>query len=379
MRKLIAILSLLTLSLAITGTMDAKPRNRSIRHIIIAASDTPKEDKKIADYVCDGVNDEAEINAAIESLKFGGTVQLLDGNYHIDSFDNEGNTAIFFGYNDGNARTIDIVGTTQNKAYNSYYGACIHVSDKAIEKMNDNDTYRVFNGAAKKPEGDMFVYTHVNNVNFENLYIYLSHAQKKMIGIDCRNFGNSYLNLVGIYSEDYFHNRFFHLKPAPSVEGCIGIWSSPSSNDEASRLGFDFVNVGGLHTGIVCQGIDHLVMKCCTTARCVIGYRFIGTMCKTLTMINCCDEGNVHLPQFSGTGHLTCIDFNIERFNAAYIPDDPSGDTTHYAKELKPGGWHGFISYTLQGSAFDLKKLWADGSGVNFRTIDLNTSANTWF
>ena len=92
-----------------------------------------------------------------------------------------------------------------------------------------------------------------------------------------------------------------------------------------------------------------------------------------MTWINCCDEGNTHLPYFEGSGHLTAIDFNIERFNHTYIPDSPDA-TGPYAVEKEPGNWHGFISYTLQGKAFGLKRLWKDGHGVNFKTMNLDHS-----
>jgi hypothetical protein len=93
-----------------------------------------------------------------------------------------------------------------------------------------------------------------------------------------------------------------------------------------------------------------------------------------MTLINCCDEGNTHLPYFraEGIGHITNIDFNIERFNADFIPDDPEGNIEHSAVEENPGSWVGFISYTLQGKAFDLKHFWEDGHGRNVTTVNLN-------
>ena len=65
--------------------------------------------------------------------------------------------------------------------------------------------------------------------------------------------------------------------------------------------------------------------------------------------------------------------FRIERFNEKFIPVDPEpGRTEHCATEDHPGSWHGFISYTLQGSAFGLTGFWRKGDGKNFRTVDLN-------
>ena len=94
-------------------------------------------------------------------------------------------------------------------------------------------------------------------------------------------------------------------------------------------------------------------------------------------MINCADEGNTHLPRFNGSGQLTNIDFNIERFNADFIPDDPEGGGSAQAEEETPGSWHGFISYTMQGEAFGLHQLWKEGHGTGFRTVNLYHDRNS--
>ena len=96
-------------------------------------------------------------------------------------------------------------------------------------------------------------------------------------------------------------------------------------------------------------------------------------------MINCCDEGNARLPRFCGRGHLTAIDFNVERFNADYIPLCPDAGARG-ATEENPGSWRGFISYTLQGKAFGLGtdfafapgRFWESGHGTGFKTVCLD-------
>lgn len=385
---------LITLSAAIllclTLPFQAKAVVKTSRYIVIAASDSPAKDKKLADYVCKGTNDERVINKAIESLKYGGTIQLLDGNYYIDAFEQEGNSAILFGFNEGRARTITIKGTTENKSYNSQYGACIRVTKKAMDAMDPEQTYRVFYGTPQKPvdpvtgknnwKDNYFAYTYVNCANFENFLLFFANAGKKLIGLDCSKLGNCEINLVGIYTEKHFEERYMHLPASTPAEGCIGIISPRRSNDDTSRLAFNTVCIGGLYVGIKTNAIDHLIMYNCSVARCTIGYWFDGPGAKTLTMINCADEGNTHLPRFTGTGHLTCIDFNIERFKAEYIPLDPTGNPEHRALEEVPGGWHGFISYTMQGKAFGLDdgEFWAEGSGGNFKTVNLDRNASEW-
>ncbi|MDX9868459.1 MAG: hypothetical protein RBT78_11075 [Kiritimatiellia bacterium] len=357
---------------------------RYARTVLIAAFNSEADDKAAADLVCTGTNDERVLNAAIASLRKGGTIQLLDGDYHVDEFANEGNSAIYFGYNGGAARVINLVGTTENKSYNTRFGVTIHVTKPAMDKMRPDGVYRLIYGAAQKPkaEGDFYTYTHVNNVNVENLFLFFFDASKPLRGIDGSNFGQMYLKQVGVFTENYFRDRFLHLKPAMPAKGSIGVYSVPGSNDEMSRIGYDYVNVGGLYIGFTFNKVDHLILRACSAARCCYGYWFVGGP-KTLTLINCADEGNTHLPRFCGRGHVTALDFNIERFNAAYIPDSPDGDVNHRATEEIPGGWHGTFTYTIQGNAYGVQNkpegstanFWEPGHGRNFRTVNQNDDA----
>lgn len=95
-------------------------------------------------------------------------------------------------------------------------------------------------------------------------------------------------------------------------------------------------------------------------------------------MINCCDEGNTHLPKFGGDGYITYIDFNVQRFNADYIPNHIDGNNEHHATVDSPNDWHGYISYTLQGSAFNLTEFLYGDDGKNFVTIDQNKPVPEW-
>ena len=50
---------------------------------VVAASDAPDHVKRQADYVCDGVDDHVEIQAAIDSLSNGGNIIITQGTYTI--------------------------------------------------------------------------------------------------------------------------------------------------------------------------------------------------------------------------------------------------------------------------------------------------------
>lgn len=346
--------------------------------IKIAACNSSVNDKEMADVICSGKNDEETINEQISKLTTGGTIRLFDGDYYIDSFKNEGNSAIFAGYNDGNARVINIIGDTENKSYNTHFGTCFHVTKRALDSCVDGKTYRVFYGTGQKPDapGDFFTMTYVNNVNFENFYLYMYNASKPVIGIDCSHFGASEIHQVGIFTERFFSDRFLHQKPATPCKGCIGIRTCNGSNDEMARMGIDTTDIGGLYIGYDFIGADHMILRNCFAARCCFGYVFDYSR-KTITMLNCADEGNTHLPLFKGSGQLTAVDFNIERFDANFIPDDPDGNTEPYACETEPGAWHGFISYTMQGHAFGVSHFWKNGCGINFNTVNLLHNHNS--
>ena len=342
------------------------------RIIYVAANDSSDYDKANADIVCTGTNDERIINKAVASLPYGGTIQLFDGNYYFDEFSTMNNSCVFF-QNSGYGRTITIRGTTENKSFLSNYGVVIHVTEKAYSVLNDTTTYSVFNSVNEKVP----IYQHEaypNNVNFENFYLFLFNSQKKVVGINGSNLGSMEVNQVGVYNKDYFYYRFNRLKPPTPVEGCIGILSVKAANDEMARISLDCANAGGLWCGMTIKGVEHLIMNTCTSSRNVYGYEFVGRCDKTLTVINCADEGNTHLPVFKGTGSATIIDYCIERLHDEVIPDDPNGIVEPFATEDTTNGWKGFLSYRVQGNALGVNKFWKDGHGKGFKTVNLDNN-----
>ena len=54
-----------------------------VNGIVIAAHDANAETKDVADYVCDGTADDVQIQAALDSLTSGGTIQLSEGSFHL--------------------------------------------------------------------------------------------------------------------------------------------------------------------------------------------------------------------------------------------------------------------------------------------------------
>ncbi len=75
--KLLIVVFLIVGLVPIVGALEATPNT------IVAASDSSAADKASADYVCDGVNDHVEIQAALNALpSSGGVVLLTSGTYN---------------------------------------------------------------------------------------------------------------------------------------------------------------------------------------------------------------------------------------------------------------------------------------------------------
>ena len=78
--RLAAVLLVFCLIPAFTPVSAAESENPAT--LTVAASDSTELSKTQADYVCDGVNDQAEIQAALAALPEGGKVILTDGTFN---------------------------------------------------------------------------------------------------------------------------------------------------------------------------------------------------------------------------------------------------------------------------------------------------------
>jgi hypothetical protein len=68
---------------ALAAAVDTITRSATI---VIAASDSSAKSKAQADYVCDGIDDQVEIQAAIDALpSSGGSILLLEGTFLLDA------------------------------------------------------------------------------------------------------------------------------------------------------------------------------------------------------------------------------------------------------------------------------------------------------
>lgn len=72
-----------TTNLTVSGTLEAKTGRTAT--LVVAANDSSTTGKAQADYVCDGIDDQVQIQTAIDSATNSAKIQLLEGNFYISS------------------------------------------------------------------------------------------------------------------------------------------------------------------------------------------------------------------------------------------------------------------------------------------------------
>lgn len=369
-----------------------------IRTVFVAANDASDEEKLIADYQCTGTNDEQTIQAAINAIYAagGGTVKLSKGTFYIDSFanydandDGGSYTAIILPADDVVYYDLRIEGTSFGYPYTNTNDTVIRVSNSCYEGLDSSRKYKIF----RSPYNNSIVSKSKIALYMETLDIILPYNQKKIMCIDLRYTNKVWMRFVYIraYISGY-NGRTVNLQNPPdaAVEDCVGIRMMGGSNAGLLNT-FDSVLCMGFYEGFK-LGAEHVIGLNLGALWCVYGYTFGNypyseCFIHPITLINCSDERNVNLPYFADCGdsrykdtedggqQITIIDYTIERFNELA----PGGVLGYYAKEKRPGHFHGEISYTGQlytgeGSGVQgtknskVLKFWEDGHGQRFIT-----------
>lgn len=355
-------------------------------YVLVAASDSSEKDKQGADFVCDGANDEVELQHAIYTAR--GEVVLAEGTYYIDSFPNtEGDgtvTALHFGkYGQQVIRFagIGIGGTRKLNTGNVLLGGVtIRVSRSCYDSLDDNTQYAIFgsvtNGASR-------IYPNVT-ASIENINFVIPDNQKKIICIDGWMMGAlSFKNIKAVAVADSYNLKM-------PVDGCIGVRGLQGSNFGCGNR-WESAFVWGFYEGYAVSG-EHVVGVDLGSRYCNYGFTFNrktngeGALIHPITMINCCDEWNFNMPVFGKSGEhaatdglggrqaINLIDYNLEWIPSARPNPEVGGDL---ATELYPGQTYGSITYTMvktyggnSKNAVDTN-FWANGSGMNVRTKNM--------
>lgn len=354
--------------------------------IHVASAWASDEEKMGADYVCDGVNDGEELQQAIFDLRArgGGVLKLSNERYIIDTlFDSGiasvGKYGIFIPTNNYNVSLIKIEGVNfPNVIQPMYFGHCarLDMSEKLYESLGNNEIVSmigvkpVISGSGKISRASAGC-----TLSIENVAVNIPAPQKKIIGVNCEYAYNVRLKGVHCGLTEYAGDpQEKDGKIINSIIDCIGIRTLYGYN-WGSGYHIDDCNVRGWGLGFDVSG-EHLIMQNACARFVNTSYRFghFGDdtmMSHPNTLINCCEEWLLHGMVFEGNGlgqAVNIIDFNIEDMTS-----NGWGRKT-YAKESKPGSYHGTLTYTTTRDSYKNAphKFWEDGSGINVLTRDLN-------
>lgn len=353
-------------------------------YITVAPSDY--SGKKKADLVCNGRHDELVIQGAIDrAIAENSNVMLLNGVYHIDAFyDHYGDNGPLAAICVPNKwRELRLIGENHEYGFQKSFrnGVVLYVSPKALQGIrSETDVIRGQWTKAGIQNG--------SSLAIENLAIVLAENQHAIRCIDLRRTDRpelknitlvSYGDLIGEQSK----NGLQTPPPIPAY-GCIGLTMTDGSNNSYSN--YTNVQTYGFDEGIQVGG-EHVVCINCGAAIGRYGFTFgnYDTHCGSnhpITLINCMDERNIHMPLFNRCGdsdgaggwlqgeqEVTLISFNMERV-AERTPGGKLGDPM---REVHPGTWRGTIDLTVQPAwchknAIDCQIWKNDGSGSGIKT-----------
>ena len=336
--------------------------------VIVAANDSSNEDKKIADYICDGKNDEIEIQKAINFFSSkSGQVILCNGNYYIDSFYSDDQYGKFGLYVPNPKTNHDLIlrGISHPNRVDTYrigIGATINLGVDAYNSLGDSEKLTLF--------GALGPITYPNlNITIENIGFNTPGTSKKITVINLQYFANARIDFVHM-------GLFNNVSPSPTPNSeYIGIRGLPGWNFGA---GYFIRNCFLYGFGVAFDiGGEHLIMEDCGCRFCDITYRFNAydspsKMSHPQTIINCCEEECVRSMYFcrsSTKQTITFIDFNIEERPSEY----PNFPRRIKAVEEEGGNYRGIITYTANYENYinsnDID-FWENGSGVGFKTVN---------
>lgn len=367
--------------------------------IICAASDSPRELREKASYICGAEDARPVLQQAInEAARLRVKCILLAGHYLIDSVGEESpNGALSFPsqtakdkkffWEFGPMQFTELEGSVAPLMYRG--GAVIEMTRRLYESLPEDRPF-----ALLYPSGGV---VHSRAWSLKNLVIRLPDNRKPIVAVD-GSFGCAlrYENLwvIGFNAESPEVN-FATAKginvPHPDCVGIRGTCGSnlgPSSMHNLVVLGFGRgFDLGGEH--LTCDGL--------CAAYCIYGFAFncykaktdvssgepkqgFGGMHYPMYCTNLCDEHNVNMPLFGIAGNenkfqggkvknppdawnpsVTIRAMNIQWPNTCpgyhdrKAPDFAKG--RHRATEVLPGSWYGSVEYVVDRTT--------PGGGVN--------------
>lgn len=336
--------------------------------VIVASKDSNDFDKKRADYVCTGTNDEEIIQQAMDSIGQTGTCWLCSGNYYIDSFkeaDDGGQPyAIRFRINGQSSNKLKGYSYPSRKnGTNNQFTNCaiLNVTQSCYDSLDNDTTYTLIRAECKNGARS---YPNVK-VNVSEIAFKLPDNKKNIIGID--GYYATSMNIENIFGNALYSDANMDKADTLHIgaENCIGIRGMQGSNFGAGNL-WKSCFMWGFGTAYDCSG-EHLIIEDCGSRVCNKGWVFrssqygAGFLVHPMTVINCCSELDFNYPYFANNTNRQTI--NIIGFNVEHYPNhfELGGN---YATEEVQGQWRGTINYTIQ----DFGNITGDGNLKNTRS-----------
>lgn len=353
--------------------------------IIIAAHNSTAEDKRIADFVCDGVNDEIEIQKALDHFsETSGTVILCNGNYNIDSLYDTGNAELgkFGLYISKSSVNHSVIIRGMNhpnrvKTYGVGVAPTLRLSDEVYDALADDEKVTILGALPTDLSNPSRTYPNLN-LTIENLAINIKGNQKSTIMIDgtyCSNMRIDYF----MCSPDSDQNTAYNgtgtdFKTTPN-EGCIGIRTLLGQN---FGTGYYINNcfIWGMYVAYDIGG-EHLIAQNCGCRLCYYSFRFNGfgkpnANSHPLTLINCCEESckaSMYFCSASVKQSVNIVDYNLEIRNS-----EGAWGRERLAVEEVAGSFCGNITFLANNEDYVNRgniAFWETGSGIDILTRNL--------
>ena len=364
--------------------------------IVFAANDSTLADKMKADVVCDGVNDEIELQHAVDMLQAntrynGGKIVLLNGTYIIDSlYDSEnedvGKIGICIKNNLAYSKygSITIEGTTiPNLINNMQAGSCavIKLSDTCFNALSNTEKVSIIGGLPVFEDSQPVYKACAGFWLIKNIAVLIQNPYKSVIGINAEWCWSLKLaNIQFARTANAGKSQLAH-EIVNANDECIGLRTLRGLNNGSGYL-IENVNVRGWGTAFDISG-EHMTMIGCCARINKTGFRFgyfdPVSSAHPNVLINCCDEVCINgIKLYGGTLHPTLEFISYNRELDSWVYEQDETEKIEYASlawEEYPGNYYGTVTYAVD-SAWNYvnqadQDFWDSGCGLNFKTINL--------
>lgn len=384
--------------------------------IYCAASNTPDELKRKADFICDANDARPTIQEAVDKAdKIGVSCVLFPGIYEINSYGERSKKGAICFYNPTPGERL-----YKCKMYYSTLegvkapfgfcdGAIITLGKEFYDSLPDDKEFSIFYTEGK------CMYSH--GMFIKNIGVQLPGNNKPVIAFDgsCSagiRYEDCWASAVDLDTYDPGTGEGVDVPNALSVgfRGCHGSNNYSTEWKNLATLGFGTgFDIGGEH--VYCESLSAYHGIYGFAFDCYKGKHFIdesedeppcGVGIYPVMCVNLLDEHNMHMPRFGNISHhgkstdgvsppdnntpdgwhksITILGMNLQWPNTCPGYTDRTApdflDGRHRAIEDQPGSWHGRIEYiidhSLPGHGVNVCKepFFEDGHGINIETIN---------